>query len=268
MTAKTMVDLLIIDPQNDFCDPKGSLYVGGAEHDMSRLAKMINRLGTRLHNIHVTMDSHHWMDIAHPAFWVGSDGKNPDPFTVISVGDVENGVWRPKYPVLNAYALSYVKELATKGKYALIIWPPHCLIGSPGHNVYPELYTALLEWERANSRYVEYVTKGSNFKTEHYSAIRAEVVDPSDDSTDLNMRLIEALQKVDEIAIAGEALSHCVKFTITDIADNIGDEHIQKFVLLTDASSSVASYEAEGDQFIKDMVSRGMKVSTTEEYLK
>ena len=28
------IELLIIDPQNDFCDPSGALYVGGAENDM------------------------------------------------------------------------------------------------------------------------------------------------------------------------------------------------------------------------------------------
>jgi nicotinamidase-related amidase len=28
--------LLVIDPQVDFCDPSGSLYVPGAEDDMGR----------------------------------------------------------------------------------------------------------------------------------------------------------------------------------------------------------------------------------------
>ncbi len=42
--------LLIIDPQNDFCNPgdttesnKGSLYVDGAEKDMLRLANWIKQ---------------------------------------------------------------------------------------------------------------------------------------------------------------------------------------------------------------------------------
>ena len=32
------IELLVIDPQVDFCDPaRGALYVPGAEHDMARL---------------------------------------------------------------------------------------------------------------------------------------------------------------------------------------------------------------------------------------
>ena len=38
------IELLVIDPQVDFCDPKGALYVPGAEHDMKRLSAMIRRL--------------------------------------------------------------------------------------------------------------------------------------------------------------------------------------------------------------------------------
>jgi len=37
------IDLLIIDPQLDFCSPKGSLFVPNADKDMSRLAKMVNK---------------------------------------------------------------------------------------------------------------------------------------------------------------------------------------------------------------------------------
>lgn len=36
------IHLLIIDPQNDFCSPDGSLYVHGAEQDMQRLADFID----------------------------------------------------------------------------------------------------------------------------------------------------------------------------------------------------------------------------------
>jgi len=34
------VHLLIIDPQNDFSNPQGSLFVPGADDDMKRLATM------------------------------------------------------------------------------------------------------------------------------------------------------------------------------------------------------------------------------------
>ena len=76
------VHCLIIDPQNDFCDPeKGSLYVPGADEDMMRLAKMVDRLRDKLTDIHVTLDSHHTVDIAHPVFWIDGSGPASAPST-------------------------------------------------------------------------------------------------------------------------------------------------------------------------------------------
>ncbi len=261
-------DLLIIDPQVDFCDPTGSLFVPGADEDMNRLSVMVNRLRGKLNDIHVTMDTHHLFDIAHPLFWKDSNGNHPDPFTLISVDDVETGKWSTTHASMNNYAKDYVKTLEMNNRYILIIWPPHCLIGSEGYKVYPKLYDELILWEKERVSIVNYVTKGSNFKTEHYSVFQADVPDSSDPSTQLNTSLIQTLQEVDEIVVAGEALSHCVAMSITDLADNIGDEHLKKFVLLTDAMSSVATFEQNGQDFLDSMTARGMRLSTTEEYLK
>ena len=70
--------LLIIDPQNDFCSPHGSLYVPGAEEDMGRLARLIDRLKNKIADIHVTLDSHRMIDISHPGWWRDSNGHQPD----------------------------------------------------------------------------------------------------------------------------------------------------------------------------------------------
>jgi nicotinamidase-related amidase len=59
------IQAVIVDPQNDFCDSKGTLYVNGGEKDMTRLAKMIERIGGKLDDIHITMDSHRLIDISH-----------------------------------------------------------------------------------------------------------------------------------------------------------------------------------------------------------
>ena len=136
------IELVIIDPQNDFCDPKGSLFVKGADNDMKRLSAFVKRVGSKLGDINVTLDSHHDVDIAHPIFWRNSAGKNPSPFTIITPNDVESGVWIPSVPSksLRQRAISYVKELGAKGRYPLCIWPVHCVIGSWGHNIYPELH--------------------------------------------------------------------------------------------------------------------------------
>jgi len=63
------VQLLIIDPQVDFCDPNGSLFVPGSTEDMDRLSVMVKRLKDKISDIHVTLDSHHPVDIAHSVWF-------------------------------------------------------------------------------------------------------------------------------------------------------------------------------------------------------
>lgn len=262
------IELLVIDAQNDFCDSKGSLFVPGADADMSRLSTLIGRSGHAFRDIHATMDSHRVIDVAHPLFWKDSSGKHPSPFTLISVEDVEKGTWTTTLPGMYSRALDYAKQLAANGRYVLCIWPEHCLIGSWGQQICPVLFDALTFWERNNFGVVDYVTKGSNLYTEHYSAVQAEVPDAADASTQINTELIRTLENTDLIVIAGEASSHCVKHTVEDIANNFGDSsYVKKMVFLTDASSPVTGFEKQADDFISAMTARGMQLSTTTDFL-
>jgi nicotinamidase-related amidase len=261
-------DLLIIDPQNDFCDPKGSLYVKNADKDMERVAEMIERIGTKLNDIHVTLDTHHLVDVAHPIFWKNSAGEHPNPFTIITADDVINGIWTPTRPSLQKRMIDYVKTLEKNKRYPLCIWHPHCLIGSKGHNVIDVLFEQLIKWENQFAM-VNYVTKGSNLYTEHYSAVQADVPDPTDPSTQINTEFIEILQKADVIAIAGEAGSHCLANTVKDISNAFGDDsQIKKMILLEDGTSPVVGFENLQDDFIKVMTSKGMQISNTKDFLK
>ncbi|CDK98350.1 putative nicotinamidase/pyrazinamidase [Magnetospirillum gryphiswaldense MSR-1 v2] len=268
------IRLLIIDPQMDFCDgpANGALPVPGAYADMTRLATLIDRLGGRIGAIDVTMDSHHALDIAHPTWWQNDIGENPPPFTIISAQDVAAGRWRPRNSAWGQRSLDYVRKLEGNGKYALVIWPPHCLIGSSGHAVQPELFGALRRWEERALSPVNFVVKGANPFTEHYSAVAAEVPDPADPATSLNSDLLERLTDCDVLLLAGEALSHCVKATVSDIADNIDQAHIHKFVLLTDCTSPVPAipggpdFPAAGQAFITHMRARGMRVCASSEF--
>jgi len=82
----------------------------------------------------------------------------------------------------------------------------------------------------------------------------------------LNVKLIETLQKCDIVLLAGEALSHCISNTITDIANEFGDDNIKKLVLLDDATSNVKGFENLGINFMREMKQRGMQVSDTENF--
>jgi nicotinamidase/pyrazinamidase len=261
------IQLLVIDPQNDFCDPNGSLYVPGADGDMKRLARLVDRMRGKLSQIHVTLDSHRKVDVSHPIWFKSSRGRHPDPFTVVSADDLERGVWSTTRPSAHGRTLAYLRTLEAGGRYPHVIWPYHCLIGDEGHNVYPALAAAIHAWEERFAM-ADFVTKGSNPWTEHFSAVQAEVPDPDDPTTQVNSRLIETLEEADVVLLAGEALSHCLANTVRDVADKFGDpRYVDKLVLLTDASSNVTGFEPYGDDFVRAMTQKGMRLSTTDQIL-
>ncbi len=261
------VELLIIDPQYDFCHPKGSLYVEGAYDDMIRLAHMIKRLKSKIDKIHVTLDGHSIIHIAHPVFWKDARGNHPEPFTIITVDDIKNSRWVTTNPFMMEKAASYVYELAKKKRYNLLIWPPHCIRGSIGATIIPELLEALQAWEQERFRTLNIITKGENIWTEHYSAIKAEVPDSEDPKTEINHAFINMLKEADVIGIAGEALSHCVANTVLDIADFIGSDYLSRFVLLEDATSPVKGFEQSAQDFKNYITSKGMRLSDTKNFL-
>ena len=255
--------LLVIDPQIDFCCPvRGSLFVPGAERDMQRLAQMVRRHAAEIDAIHVTLDTHHTVHIAHPIFWVDANGKHPDPFTLIATTDIESGRWSATVSAMQSRARAYVQALDRGGRYTLCIWPYHCLIGSEGHAVKPALFDALRGWE-SGFRTVNYIQKGANFLTEHYSAIRADVPDPADPATQVNEPLIDALRAADRVLIAGEAGSHCVANTVQDLVQYLG-EQTDRLTLLTDAMSPVPGFEPLQEAFLAEMMERGLAFRTTE----
>lgn len=283
------VHVLMIDPQKSFCqapNPKmanammvenggktnpaidfvrngGELFVSGADEDCIRLANMVRRLKNKIDAIHITLDSHNEVDIAHPCFWRDSKGNHPNPFTIITKDDVVKGRYTTSNPACLKRATDYVTQLEINARYPLCIWPPHCIIGSEGHSVEDNVSSAVREWCRDRFRLVNYVTKGSNPWTEHYSAIMADVPDNSDPTTLLNSEFISAIDSSDVALITGQALSHCVNFTIRDLVKNFGPESIKKLVLIRDTCSSVPGFEKQGNDFINDMVALGMRVDTS-----
>jgi len=268
------IHLLVIDPQNSFCDiPGAELPVPGANDDMNRLAILIGRIGRKLEDIHVTLDSHRLVDIAHPVWWRDQAGNSPNHFTLISAADVKIGRWTTRIPGFRQRSLEYLETLERDGKYLLCIWPPHCLIGTSGHNVHQGLNEALQKWSEENFAMVDYVTKGSNPWTEHYGAMQAEVPDPADPGTALNANFLQMLSEADIVLVAGEALSHCIKATVDQIADNIGSEHIKKFFILTDCCSSIPAVPGGPDfpkisqQWLKEMEKRGMTLVKSTDFM-
>lgn len=279
--------LLLIDPQNDFCDLPATtsgtpaLPVAGADADMRRVANLIERGGAGLADIVITLDSHHRVDIAHPTFWRTGDGGAVAPFTAITAAQVRAGVFVPATAAQGREGagqtvpadatvlprvLAYLDALEAQGRYSLMVWPVHCEIGSWGHNVHSAVRTAYNQWEDRRLRQVLKVTKGDNPWTEHYSALQAEVPDADDAATLLNRSLLARLDAFDTIWIAGEASSHCVKATVEHLADHLPSllpsGCLSKLVLLTDGMSPVGGFEAQAADFMARMRQRGARTAT------
>jgi nicotinamidase/pyrazinamidase len=265
---KRNLHLLVIDPQNDFCDLPAShrashvpaLPVPGAHQDMLRLAGLINRGRAGISAISITLDSHHRFDIAHPTFWIAADGAPVAPYTTISAADVRAQKHLPRHPAALALALNYLDKLEAAGRYQLMVWPVHCEIGTWGNNVHDDVRAAYGAWEEASLGIVAKLAKGSNPWTEHYSAVMAEVPDADDPDTQLNTKFIATLAAADRIYIAGEAGSHCVKATVEHIADNFGGQPLSKLALVTDCMSPVAGFEPQYQAFLRAMQARGVQL--------
>ncbi|QCB44651.1 cysteine hydrolase [Hydrogenophaga sp. PAMC20947] len=279
---KQNIQLLIIDPQNDFCDvPEPwqgvdplsgqriapALPVQGAHADMLRLAELIQAGQAGLSDMVVTLDSHHLFDVAHPAYWQQADGSPVAPFTPIAAQQVRGGLFRTRDPGAQTRTLQYLDALEAQGRYGLMVWPLHCEIGTWGHNVHAAVRQAYNQWEVALLRTVQVVYKGSNPWTEHYSALQAEVPDATDPDTQLNRALIAELDRADVLLVAGEASSHCVKATMEHLVDNLPSGAPNKIILITDCMSPVGGFEAEGKAFVAGMLARGVRQATAAEVL-
>ena len=253
--------LFVIDPQNDFCENTGSLYVPGATGDMTRLASFLRRNALKINNIFITADDHQPNDISHPAFWVDANGNHPAPFTNISVEDVNNKVWLPADGNVSR-VVEYLSELKAADKYAHTIWPVHCLSGTYGADICKTFMDAVLEWTAQTKGFYHIVRKGAYPYSEHFGAFQAEVINPEYEDTMFNYDLAEELCCYDKVYIAGEAKSHCVANTIAQLFDNM-PELVSKLVILEDAMGCVAGFEHAADQIYETAKIRGAKFADT-----
>ncbi|OYU45033.1 MAG: cysteine hydrolase, partial [Burkholderiales bacterium PBB4] len=220
-----MKQLLIIDPQNDFCDVAGAaLPVAGAQADLQRLVRFIQ--SSKLDAITVTQDSHPAVAVERTSFWRTADGTSPAPFTWVTAADVRSGKLTPHDASLVPSVLTMLERLAERGREGLVIWPVHCVTGSWGHQVLPALVEGLTQWEVTVQQSVRTVMKGAYPLTEHFGVFEADAPEPNEPSTQFNTELARALTEgVDVLFLAGEAGSHCVAASFDQLARYLDGKH-------------------------------------------
>ncbi len=230
--------LVLIDVQNTFCLPDFELFVGGASgmgavEDNRRLTEFIYKnLGGFTH-IAATLDTHRPIHIFHALFLQDKDGNHPPPNTVITHQEVVDGEWQvnpaavksqginPEYA--QNYLLHYTKELAEKKKFDLTVWPYHSMLGGIGHALVASVEEAVFFHSVARHTQPDYFIKGQKILTEHYSAVGPEVQQDQDERqlAQKDQALLEIVQDHQKVVFAGQAKSHCVAWTISDLLDQI-----------------------------------------------
>jgi nicotinamidase-related amidase len=251
--------LMLIDVQNTFCIPEFELYVGGrsghgAVEDNVRLCEFIYRnLGT-ITRITATLDTHMTMQVFHAIFFVDKDGNHPAPYTDILASELQAGKWKFNPALADQFGIApeygeqltihYAEELQKSGKYALTIWPYHGMLGGIGHALVSSVAEALFFHSIARLAQTEMVIKGETPFTENYSVIGPEVLTgPMDEMLGKHdPRFIEQLQQCDRLIVAGQAKSHCVAWTVSDLLEDIALldlELARKVYLLEDCTSPV-----------------------------
>lgn len=286
------VNLAVIDPQNSFCQKpsKGKsapntseLFVPNADKDCERLAKFISSANGKLNDILVTLDTHPLggLHIAHPCWFVDKDGKNVEPFSVIDIADdgsfvqskfnLEKNGYVEVGPVnvfdqsVKVATSNYLSSLKKTKKFRHTIWPTHCLEGTLGHAIEKNIYDALAKWSIENKALVEIVQKGKCHIAEHFSAFKAEVEFAEFPETGPNEKVANFFCFGGTVLVAGEALSHCVRYTIEDALDYMDDP--SKIIVLKDATSVVPGFEKQTQEFIKNVSEKGVKFLSCEEVL-
>lgn len=223
--------LLVIDPQYDFCNPKGTLYVPGAEKAIKVLCKWISQERRNLSRIIVTMDTHRSYHIGHSMYWE----QTPEPFTEITVEGVRSGKYTPVNQEKTTEVIEYLTELNSKGlKHT--IWPEHCIAGSWGWSLPKNLVEELNMWSLSNhGAEYELYQKGWNPDKEMFSAFSyaSGANNPEGD------KLIERILKENysKIYIAGFAKDYCVAESIKDLL--VHEQFYGKLVFLSDSMAAI-----------------------------
>ena len=159
--------LILVDIQNDFCKG-GSLEVPKA----NKIIPVVNKIIEGDWDLVVATKD--WHPKEHKSFASNHEGKKP--FEVIKLRGLDQ-----------------------------VLWPDHCVQGTKGAELHPDLYEECID---------EIVVKGTNPEVDSYSGFfdndKVFLTDLADILDDYD---------IDEVYIVGLATDYCVKFTALDAVD-------------------------------------------------
>ena len=172
--------LVVIDVQKDFCSG-GALPVKNAD----AVVGPINKLMKVFNNVVISQD---WHPIGHKSFCTSHEDKEPFETTQMPYGEQ-------------------------------ILWPEHCIAGTPGSEFHPELNTFKAK---------AIIRKGTNVEIDSYSTFfENDRKTPTGMAGDLRQNGLKRL------FLSGIAKEYCVGFSAID-----GIEEGFEVLVITDATAS------------------------------
>lgn len=253
--------LLCIDVQNDFIEG-GALAVPGSIEDVKRITRFIYNNMENITKIACSMDTHVPYQIFHPCFWKNSEGKNPEPYTIITYESVLNDEWIPNEPKEDA--LEYLKEISNNGQNVLCIWPYHCIEGTPGRCLENEFDKMVLFHGLARNESNVILPKGNNPYSEMYGIIRPEYTKDNY----INQDVLDLIKEYDEVYVVGEASSHCVLESVRQVCEQFKDDRntLENIYVLMDCMSPIVGYEEKTVESYEDLSKKyGIKLTKSTE---
>lgn len=206
-----MKALLIIDVQNGFC-PGGNLPVPEGD----TIVPIINRLiedGT----YDLVVASQDWHPANHGSF--ASQHAGAKPF-----------------------------DMGTLSGQPQVMWPDHCVQGTPDAEFHPDLATDAFDYIQQ---------KGENPAVDSYSAFR-----DNDQAAITGLAGYLKAQQVTELDICGLATDYCVKFSALDARDMLPDVKVR---FIEDASRGIAADGVKAA--IEEMRQGGVTIVHSDEIL-
>jgi nicotinamidase/pyrazinamidase len=199
--------LILVDMQNDFC-PGGALPVPEGD----QVIPVANRLQPHFELVVATQD---WHPPDHGSFAASHPGKKPGD--VIQLAGLEQ-----------------------------ILWPVHCVAGTPGAALYPEL---------DRTRIAHFVHKGIERDLDSYGGF-------FDNAHRRSTGLGEYLRQrgVSDIYVCGLATDYCVKLTALDGAALGFRTH-----LVLDACRGIDAHPGDVERTIDEMRAAGVVIVTSEQ---
>ena len=173
--------LAVIDVQEDFCEPNGSLAVKG---------------GRELANV--------WNDLLSLPFAVKLATRDYHPKDHISFASQHSG----KEAFTSSHTINN-PENHEDTAFTTLLWPDHCIQGTQGCEFIPELDL---------TKVTQTIEKGQDKRVESYSAFGPVYRNPAVAMSGLGEKLKK--EGISDLYVVGLAFDYCVKHTAIDAVEH------------------------------------------------